>query len=107
MAYTDFSLEKAEKLLGLTTQPAELFTDLSPLPIPAWLREVLARGMALALVSEKARGEFIVGPILLATRELSHNVFAIYKVDAAEAAHRALTTYCHAILNAAEFLYVD
>jgi hypothetical protein len=25
----------------------------------------------------------------------------------AEAAHKALTTYCHAILNSAEFLYVD
>jgi hypothetical protein len=31
----------------------------------------LARGMELALVSEKARSEFIVAPILLAVRELS------------------------------------
>ena len=28
-------------------------------------------------------------------------------LDRAEAAHKALTTYCHAILNSAEFLYVD
>ena len=27
--------------------------------------------------------------------------------DAAEAARRALATYCHALLNSAEFLYVD
>jgi hypothetical protein len=78
MAYTDFSLEKAEKLLGVTIQPAELFAGLAPLPVPAWLREVLARGMELALLSEKARSEFIVGPILLASRELSHNAVAIY-----------------------------
>jgi hypothetical protein len=29
------------------------------------------------------------------------------KPDAVEARHRALATYCHAILNSAEFLYVD
>jgi len=29
------------------------------------------------------------------------------KLDRATAAHKALTTYCHAILNSAEFLYVD
>ena len=34
--------------------------------------------MELALVSEKARSEFIVGPILLASRQLSHNAFTIY-----------------------------
>jgi len=27
--------------------------------------------------------------------------------DRAEAGHKALATYCHAILNSAEFLYVD
>jgi hypothetical protein len=29
------------------------------------------------------------------------------KPDNAEAARKALTTFCHAILNSAEFLYVD
>jgi hypothetical protein len=78
MAYNDYSLERVEKVLGVIAQPARLFADLAPLPMPTWLREVLARGMALALLSEKARSEFIVGPILLASRELSHDVITIY-----------------------------
>jgi hypothetical protein len=32
----------------------------------------------LALVSEKARSEFIIAPILLASRKQNHDVFAIY-----------------------------
>lgn len=77
MAYNDFSLERVEKVLGILAQPAVLFADLVPLPVPGWLREVLARGMELALLSEKARREFIVGPTLLASRELSGNAITI------------------------------
>src|SRR5262249_39159449 len=43
-----------------------------------WLHETLTRGMQLALLSEKARSEFIVAPILLAARELSHDAVSIY-----------------------------
>jgi hypothetical protein len=71
-------MERVEKVLGVTAQPADLFSNLTSLPVPAWLREVLARGLDLALLSEKARSEFIVSPILLASRELSHNTIAIY-----------------------------
>ena len=34
--------------------------------------------LELALISEKARSEFIVGPILLASRQLCHNAITIY-----------------------------
>ena len=78
MAYTDFTLEMAEARLGVRARPGELFPGLAPLPIPTWLSDLLARGMPLALVSEKARSEFIVGPILLACRELSDGALAIF-----------------------------
>jgi hypothetical protein len=78
MAYNDFSLDKAESALGVTLQLVDLFTSLVAVPVPEWLGEALTRGMELALVSEKARSEFIVGPILLASRALSHNTFTIY-----------------------------
>ncbi len=77
MAYTDFTLESAEAELGVTARPGPLFPGLQPVPVPAWLRDILARGMRLALVSEKARSEFIVAPILLAIRELSGERVAI------------------------------
>ena len=78
MAYNDFSLDKVESALGVTLDLVDLFTPLVPLPVPEWLAEALARGMELALVSEKARSEFIVSPILLESRQLSHNAITIY-----------------------------
>ena len=78
MAFNDFTLEKAQKQLGISAEPVDLFPGLVAVPVPAWLEELLRRGMELALVSEKARSEFIVVPILLASRELSRNAIAIY-----------------------------
>jgi hypothetical protein len=67
MAYADFTLDSVEPALGLTIRPGVLFPNLEPLPIPAWVVESLDRGKRrAALVSEKARSEFIVVPILLA-----------------------------------------
>jgi hypothetical protein len=77
MAYTDFTLETAESELGVTVRPGPLFAGLPPIDAPGWLTDILARGMQLALVSEKARSEFIVAPILLAVRELSGETVAI------------------------------
>jgi hypothetical protein len=77
MAYTDFTLESAEVELGVTARPGVLFPGLQPVLVPSWLRDLLCRGMRLALVSEKARSEFIVAPILLAVRELSGDRVAI------------------------------
>jgi hypothetical protein len=77
MAYTDFTLESAEAELGVTVHRKALFAALQPLPVPAWLQDILERGLRLALVSEKARSEFIVAPILLAVRELSGERIAI------------------------------
>jgi hypothetical protein len=78
VAYTDFTLESAEAELGVTARPGVLFPSLVSLPVPNWLQEILARGMRQALVSEKARSEFIVAPILLAVRELSGERIAIF-----------------------------
>ena len=78
MAYSDFTLETAIASLGVATELIALFPDLRPLPIPTWLQDTLSRRTPLALISEKARSEFIVVPILMASRELSHEQLAIY-----------------------------
>jgi hypothetical protein len=78
MAYSDFTLEAVASTLGVTTQQAELFPNLAPLAVPAWLQETLSKRTPLALLSEKARSEFIVVPILLASRDLSGGRLAIY-----------------------------
>jgi hypothetical protein len=78
MTYSDFTLTDVAKTFAVQVQPVDLFPALAPQPIAPWLRDSLERGRQLALLSEKARSEFIVAPILLAVRELSHNAVAIY-----------------------------
>ena len=77
MSFTDFSLETVETTLGVTLQPGDLFPGLTPLAVPAWLQDMLKRVWDLPLVSEKARSEFLVAPILLAAREISREVLTI------------------------------
>ena len=103
MAYTDFTLESVEAELGLICRPGVVFADLQPVDVPAWLTDALARGMQLALVSEKARSEFIVAPLLLAVREASGGTVAILSgqrldVDAA----RKLLGECDFLLARSE-----
>jgi hypothetical protein len=78
MAFSDFTLQAVETQFGVTPRQAPLFPDVPPVAVPAWLRELLGRALELPLVSEKARSELIVMPVLLACRELSHNTVAIF-----------------------------
>ena len=78
MTYSDYTVGLVEKGFGITMRQAELFAGVKAVTPPSWLADSLGRGMQLALISEKARSEFIVGPVLLASRELCQNRFAIY-----------------------------
>ena len=81
MPYSEFTLESANRLLGVKSQPANLFLGLKSSDTPTWLSDTLARGRQggqLSLISEKARSEFVVAPMLLAARELSGDRFAIF-----------------------------
>ena len=78
MTYSDFSLDAARKAFGLIITVMPLFEKVEPLAMTGWLKEAIAKGQQLALVSEKARSELIVVPILLTSRELSHEAFSIY-----------------------------
>ena len=103
MAYPDFTLETAESLLGVRARSGDLFPALAPLPVPGWLGDFLACGRQLALVSEKARSEFIVGPILLACRELSGGAVAIFSGQRFDVdPGRGLTGECDFLLALAD-----
>jgi hypothetical protein len=103
LAYTDFTLETAESLLGIRARVGDLFTGLVPSDVPDWLRDFLERGRQLALVSEKARSEFIVGPILLACRELSGGTLAIFSGQRLDVdASRGLVGECDFLLALSE-----
>jgi hypothetical protein len=106
MSYSDFTLESVSRLLGVVTRPADLFPGLQPIPVPDWLQDTLARGtqgIQLSLISEKSRSEFIVAPILLASRELSGNRFVIYSGQRLDVdPQKGLIGECDFILSATE-----
>ena len=101
MPYTDFTLDTAEDRLGLTVGLGDLFGAMIPAQVPSWLPELLDRGRSVAaLVSEKARSEFLVAPVLLACRELVPGDLAIYsgqRLDVDQA--RGLVGECDYILS--------
>lgn len=78
MAYSDFTLDTVRKLFGLTIAKSTLFEKIESINVTSWLKEAIDKGLQLALISEKARSELLVVPILLTSRELSHDVFSIY-----------------------------
>jgi hypothetical protein len=100
MPYTDFTLESAEARFDIVTVPGDLFPGLAPLNVPEWLRDLLARGQSVAaLVSEKARSEFLVTPVLLACRDLVSGDLSIYSGQRLDVdADLGLTGECDYIL---------
>jgi hypothetical protein len=79
MSYADFSLEAVESTFELLSRPGDLFPGLGSVPVADWLRDYLSRGRQVAaLVSEKARSEYLVAPILMASRELTSSELAIF-----------------------------
>ena len=101
MAYSDFTLDQVGRTLGVTTRGADLFPSLQPMVVPDRLRDTLSKRTQLALISEKARSEFIVVPILLAIRDLSPTPLAIFsgqRLDVDPA--RGLVGECDFILAA-------
>jgi hypothetical protein len=103
MAYTDFDLPAVETRLGVKLHLGELFPAVAPVAAPAWLPDHLARGREIARLTEKARSELLIMPVLLGAREVCGRVFAIFSgqrldVDAA----RGLAGECDFILSRQE-----
>ena len=101
MSYADFSIESIADRLGLDIVTVDLFPDLAPRPIAPWLRDALERGSREFPVSEKAKSEYIVTPILFACKELSPGPLSIQsgvRLDVDPA--RGLIGECDFILSA-------
>jgi hypothetical protein len=78
MSYTDFDIPKVEKELGLKVAIKKIEWNFEPVVASDWLLKSLENGEKNAFVSEKARSEFIVAPILLAAKEISNDEFQIF-----------------------------
>jgi len=78
MSYSAFSLEMARKKFHLTLSLRPLFEGVVPIAPSDFLKTALRRASDLAIISEKARAEFIVAPLLLEAREVLQNTISIY-----------------------------
>ena len=70
MSYGEYTLALLRHAFGLRIRDQLLFEEMGSLAPSPWLAETLANGQDLAVTSEKARGEFIVAPVLMACRAI-------------------------------------
>lgn len=77
-SYGDLSLDDVRKNFDLTISRPSLFEKIELIEPSKWLQEVLEEGFEMSVVSEKARSEFIVAPILLYIKELHRGKISIY-----------------------------
>ena len=78
MSYSDFTLELLRRTFSITARDGNLFESIGHLEPPSWLRQAFVSGSGLPFISEKARSEFIVAPILVACRELCKQKFQVF-----------------------------
>lgn len=77
-SYSTFSLDLVRRQFDLTLLLEKFFTEVAPIIPSELLKASLARAGVNALVSEKARSEFIVAPILLEVKEFLKNTVSVY-----------------------------
>jgi len=75
MPYSKFTLQELRKKFGLEIVKKQLFETVISLEISDWLKQTLQIGSHVSLLSEKAKSELIVSPILLEL--LSQNNYQI------------------------------
>lgn len=78
MSYTDFDISRVRKDLHLEVVVQKIDWRLDLITPSDWLLKSLEKGEKNAFVSEKARSEFIVTPILLAAQEISNYEVQIF-----------------------------
>jgi hypothetical protein len=78
MGYGEFTLDCVIAQFGLELVERPLFGNVQPIEPTPWLSDLLAKGRAIALYSEKSRSEFIVAPVLLACQEMVHAECCVY-----------------------------
>lgn len=77
-SFSDLSIDDVRKNFNLKITRPTFFKSVEPIAPSLWLQQVLEDGFEISSVSEKARSEFIVAPILLYIRELHQKKISIY-----------------------------
>jgi hypothetical protein len=99
MSYRDFTIEEVRRTFQLTFRDQPLFPEIGSIEPFDWLAHMLKEGRDLAVLSEKARSEFIVAPVLMACRELLQEKIHVFSGITLNAApEQGLTGECDFIL---------
>ena len=77
-SYSDLTINDLKRIFGVAADTAALFAHVKPVAPSPWLIETLEKGNQNAMISEKARAEFIVTPILLLAQELMKKRVSLY-----------------------------
>lgn len=100
MSYTDFDISKVETALLIEVIVQKINWQFSPVAPSEWLLKSLEKGEKNVFISEKARSEFIVAPILLAAQELLEDQIQIFSGQSLNVdANLGLTGECDFILS--------
>lgn len=78
MPYSGFKLKELKRQFNLEEKGCKLFKDKASLTPSAWLNKTLALGLKMPLLSEKARSERIISPLLFELWEQNNERFGIY-----------------------------
>jgi len=65
MPYSKFTISDLKKKFGLQVERAELFNSVTSIDISDWLKQTLKMSTHVSMLSEKAKSELLVSPILL------------------------------------------
>jgi hypothetical protein len=79
MPYSNFTVEEVRDKFTLNIRYSAFFPELEPIPASEYLNLALSKGLTYQIKgSEKAKSEFIIAPILLELRDLSHSSVSIF-----------------------------
>lgn len=104
MSYSDFTLEKVQKLFNLVIKENEdLFTEIKPLEPSELLKKFLEQNanLALKINTEKARSEMIIAPILLDLKNQTKSTISLFSgVDFNVDSQQGLNGICDFLISA-------
>ncbi len=78
MAYRQFTIKKIVDEFKLDIEYKNIFDKVRKLNISDWLNQTLEYGLNMPLVSEKARSEFIIAPILIEFQNINIDKISIF-----------------------------
>jgi len=78
MSYSGFKLKQLKRQFKLDEKGIKLFPQITPLMPSDWLKQTLRMSLKMPLLSEKARSERIISPILFELWEQNGESFGIY-----------------------------